>query len=181
MRRPLPLAVAAAVALLAGCGGGGEPKAQQSPSPSPVASPAAVDALPTCAPAPNKPYTWPKPVPADLPKLPGVTMGETKQTADGLTVVRFSTQSSLRDGVLFIVKSLPPAGFVLGRGDAEATEADAPFSKGDLRGVLRGISREQCATEWLLAITRTKAGGTGNPLLPARPGTSPSPLPFGTG
>ena len=181
MKRPLPLAAVAAVVLLAGCGGGGaEPKAAASPSPSAVPSPAAVQVMPTCAPAPNKPFTWPKPVPPDLPKMPGVTMGETKQTPDGLTVVRFSTQGSLRDGVLFIVRNLPPAGYVLGRGDAEATEADAPFTKGDLRGVLRGISRELCATEWLLAITRTKAG-TGNPLLPARPGTSPSPLPFGSG
>jgi hypothetical protein len=127
-----------------------------------------------------KAYAWPKPVPPDLPKLPGATLGETKQTKDGLTIVRFSTASSLRDGVLFIVRNLPPAGFVLGRGDAEPAEADAPFNKGDLRGVLRGVAREACATEWLLAVTRGRpGGGTGNPLLPSHTGPSPSPLPFG--
>jgi hypothetical protein len=47
--------------------------------------------------------------------------------------------------------------------------------------VLRGISREACSTEWLLAVTRRSQNGTGNPLLPMRPGVSPSPLPFGNG
>jgi hypothetical protein len=179
MRCRLALAAGTALVLLTGCAGSSE-SAQPSPQPSPSASPAAVHALPTCQPAAATKYAWPQPVPADLPKLPGAALGETKRTADGLTIVRFSTRTSLREGVLFIVRNLPPAGYVLGRGDAEATEADAPFSKGVLRGVLRGISREVCATEWLLAVTRTKPGaGTGNPLLPMRQGASPSPLPFG--
>lgn len=183
MKHPVPLVAGALLLLLAGCGSGKEDlAASPAASPSPTTQIPAVQALPTCKPAVTKPYTWPKPVPADLPKLPGATLGTTKQTKDGLTIVRFSTQTSLRDGVLFIVKHLPPAGFVLGRGDAEQSEADAPFNKGDLRGVLRGISSQVCATEWLLAVTRTQpGGGTGNPLLPMRPGTSPSPLPFGTG
>jgi hypothetical protein len=176
------LPVVAAVLALAGCTSSSTPEAAPtSAAPSPTAAPPMVSRLPTCTPAPAVAYTWPKPVPADLPKLPGVTLGQTKQTADGLTVVRFSTATSLREGVLFIVKRLPAAGYVLGRGDAEATEADAPFNKGDLRGVLRGISREACSTEWLLAVTRRSQNGTGNPLLPMRPGVSPSPLPFGNG
>lgn len=180
MRRLL-LPSALAVVLLAGCGGASETVAA-SPAASPSAAAPSARPLPTCKPASTKPYTWPKPVPADLPRLPGATLGETKQTKDGLTIVRFSTDTSLRDGVLFIVRQLPPAGYVLGRGDAEQTEADAPFNKGDLRGVLRGISREVCATEWLLAVTRAAPfGGTGSPLLPAHRGPSPSPLPFGNG
>ena len=182
MRRSVAgMAAAAAVALLvSGCGGGSGALAAPSPSPSVAASVAPVPALPSCKPATTKAYAWPKPVPADLPKIPGATLGETKQTNDGLTIVRFSTASSLRDGVLFIVRNLPPAGFVLGRGDAEPAEADAPFNKGDLRGVLRGVAREACATEWLLAVTRGRpGGGTGNPLLPSHTGPSPSPLPFG--
>ena len=167
--------------LLAGCTTTSE-DAQPAPSDvAPSATAAAVQALPSCPPAGMKPYTWPKPVPADLPRLPGVTLGETKQTKDGLTVVRFATSTSLRDGVVHIVNTLPPAGYVLGRGDAELTEADAPFNKGELRGVLRGIARTACSTDWLLAIAKARRGGTGTPLLPARPGVSPSPLPFGTG
>lgn len=172
-------AVLTAMLLLAGCGGSSSPAAAGA-APSPTASPLAVRALPSCRPTPTKPYTWPTPVPADLPKLPGATLGETKQTKDGLTIVRFSTSTSLREGVLFIVRNLPPAGYVLGRGDAEPSEADAPFNKGDVRGVLRGVSRQVCATEWLLAVTRGRpGGGTGNPMLPTHTGPSPSPLPFG--
>jgi len=175
-----PVAVSA-VLLVSGCtGSSAGPAVAATSAASPSSAPATPRALPSCRPASTKPYTWPKPVPADLPKLPGVTLGDTKQTKDGLTIVRFSTSTSLRDGVLFIVRNLPPAGYVLGRGDAEPTEADAPFNKGDLRGVLRGVSREVCATEWLLAVTRGQpGGGTGNPLLPAHTGRSPSPLPFG--
>ena len=184
MRRALAVGGAVLVLLASGCTSKKEEKAAPSPSPSPQATAPvnAVNALPTCKPAVSRPYAWPKPVPADLPKLPGVTLGETKQTKEGLTIVRFSTTTSLRDGVLHIVKTLPPAGFVLGRGDAEQTEADAPFNKGNLRGVLRGIASQVCATEWLLAVTRTQpGGGTGTPLLPTRQGASPSPLPFGNG
>ncbi|MCA1712627.1 MAG: hypothetical protein LC789_13745 [Actinobacteria bacterium] len=181
MKRLVPLV--AAVLALAGCSSSGTTAtAAPSPSTAPTAAAStAANPLPTCAPAKTAAYTWPKPVPVDLPRLPGATLGETKQTPEGLTIVRFSTATSLRDGILFIVKRLPAAGYVLGRGDAEATEADAPFNKGDLRGVLRGISRDACATEWLLAVTRKSAGGTGNPLLPMRQGASPSPLPFGNG
>ena len=70
--------------------------------------------------------------------MPGATIESSKKTTDGLFIVLFSTSTSLRDGVIFIVRKLPPAGFQLGRGDAEPAEADAPFNKGDLRGVLRG-------------------------------------------
>ena len=182
MRRRVASTAAVAVSaalLLAGCSGSSS-SAAPSPAPSPSASPAVAQALPSCRPPVARAYAWPKPVPADFPKLPGVTLGQTKQTQDGLTIVRFSTSTSLRDGVLFIVRHLPPAGYVLGRGDAEPTEADAPFNKGDLRGVLRGVSREVCATEWLLAVTHGQpGGGTGNPLLPVHQGASPSPLPFG--
>src|SRR4051812_32567897 len=179
MSRSLICAAAASLLLLTGCTGSSS-SAAPDPTPSAAASVAPARALPSCKPPARTSYTWPKPVPADLPKIPGATLGDTKQTNDGLTIVRFSTSSSLRDGVLFIVRNLPPAGYVLGRGDAEPAEADAPFNKGDLRGVLRGVSREVCATEWLLAVTRGRpGGGTGTPLLPSHTGPSPSPLPFG--
>jgi hypothetical protein len=106
-------------------------------------------------------------------------LDQTQQTKDGLTIVQFTTSTSLRDGVLFIVKRLPAAGYNLGRGDAEPAEADAPFTKGeDLRGVLRGASITLCQTKWVLAVTRQRLG-TGSPLLPPHQGPSPSPLPFG--
>lgn len=175
-RAAVPTAAAVGLLLLSGCGGSSAPSAQAAPSPSALPSPSP---LPTCAPAAPATYTWPAPVPADLPRLPGATLGATKRTPEGLTIVRFSTTVSLRDSVLFIVRALPEAGFTLGRGDAEPTEADAPFSRGDLRGVLRGAMRAQCATDWILAVTRVQTAGGGSPLLPTHTGPSPTPLPFG--
>lgn len=180
--RALGAAVPAVVTalLLAGCSG--DPEA--APAPSPTAAPQTVAPAATpepCAGASAKPgFAWPKGVPADLPVPPGGTLTENRTTADGLTLVQFSTAMSLREGVVFLVDNLDKRGYTLGRGDAEQTEADAPFVKGDLRGVFRMINRGTCATDWLLALTRRTTGGTGSPLLPARPGAgSPSPLPFG--
>lgn len=176
MRRIAPIVAGAALLLLTACSGGSGTPAQAMPTPSEEAPSA--EPLPTCAPAPRTTYSWPQQIPQDLPKLPGATIESTKQTGDGLVIVLFSTKAPLRDGVLFIVRQLPPAGFVLGRGDAEATEADAPFTKGELRGVLRGAAVSYCETKWVLAVTR-QSRTTGSPLLPARPGVTPSPLPFG--
>jgi hypothetical protein len=177
MRRSVPFVGGAALLLLTACTAKSD-SALPGPA-SPTAAAPSPSPLPTCAPAQTKAYSWPKPVPADLPKLPGVVISGTKQTSDGLTIVSFHTETSLRDGVIFIVKRLPPAGYTLGRGDAEATEADAPFTKGDLRGVIRGAARTLCQTDWILALTRGVQGSTGSPLLPAHTGPSPSPLPFG--
>lgn len=179
MRRAvLPTAAAAALLLLTACGGGSKSVAQTPTTPA-TAAMAAPSPPPACPPAGPAAYAWPAPVPADLPRLPGGTLGVTKRTPNGLTIVRFSTKGSLRDSVLFIVRALPKAGFTLGRGDLEPSEADAPFSKGDLRGVFRGAVRTQCGTDWILAVTRVQAAGGGSPLLPTHTGPSPTPLPFG--
>lgn len=126
-------------------------------------------------------FSWPVQVPQDLPVPPAGTFTSVRATQDGLTLVQFRTATSLRDSVVFLVSALPRAGYTLGRGDAEATEADAPFTKGgtDVRGTYRMISRTPCDTDWLMAVTR-KPVGSGAPLLPMRTGQpSPSPLPFG--
>jgi hypothetical protein len=175
MRRASSCLCGVVLLLLTGCAGSDTKAAPAGTPPAAVSTPIP---LPTCAPVRTKPYRWPAPVPPDLPKLPAVTLEKTRTTTDGLFVVQFSTSTSLRDGVLFIIKALPAAGYFLGRGDAEATEADAPFNKGELRGVLRGAAVGVCRTQWILGVTR-KTLGTGTPLLPAHTGPSPSPLPFG--
>jgi hypothetical protein len=83
--------------------------------------------------------------------------------------------------VIFVVDKLPKAGYVLGRGDAEAAEADAPFIHGNVRGLVRMLETAPCQTLWLLATVDTSAQSNGNsPLLtPHTPSGSPSPLPFG--
>jgi len=177
MRRLAALTTGVALLALTACGGHSSPVAAPTPTaaaPSPIVQP-------SCPPPPATAVKhWPGQIPPDLPRLPGARIEQAKQTVEGLYIVRFSTATSLRDGVLFIVRQLPAAGYTLGRGDAEPTEADAPFTKGELRGVLRGAVTGLCSTTWILAVTRAQqGGGTGNPLLPTHTGPSPSPLPFG--
>jgi hypothetical protein len=163
--------------LTAGCSGdSGEPQAAPA---SPPSSPAAANAAPSC-PAKPADFSWPEQVPDDLPEPPSATLTEVQKRTDGLTVVTFSTAISIRQSVLFLIEEMPKAGYTLARGDAENTEADAPFVKGDLRGVMRMIAVEPCRTDWLMAVAQGAPGaapGGGTPLLPPRPGASP--LPFG--
>lgn len=162
------------LALVTGCGGSEEPRAA-AVSPAPTSAPA-VQAVPTCAPTPST-LAWPEPVPDDLPVPPSAALTEVQKRTDGLTVVTFSTSTSIRQAVLFLIEAMPRAGYTLARGDAENTEADAPFVRGDLRGVMRMIAVEPCRTDWLMAITSGAPAGGGSPLLPPRAGASP--LPFG--
>ena len=180
MQRRAVVSGALLAVLAAGCSGGDDPSAAAGATPSARASSLFAQPKPTCAPSGGAEIAWPQGVPADLPKPPAATLTDVQQRQDGLTVVTFSTRGSLRDGVLFLVEELPAAGYTLARGDAENTEADVPFVKGGLRGVLRMIAVEPCRTDWLMAIAKAAPGGApggGSPLLPARPGASP--LPFG--
>lgn len=169
--------MAASLLALTACSSGGSTAAPPA-TPSASAAPAA-QAAPTCGPTPAPELAWPEQVPDDLPKPPGARLTDVQERADGLTVVMFTTPISIRESVLFLIEALPAAGYTLARGDAENTEADAPFIKGEMRGVMRMIAVEQCRTDWLMAITTATAGapGGGTPLLPPRPDASP--LPFG--
>lgn len=166
-------ALLAAAALVAGCSSAASPAAVPAAGTTPVpASPA------SCPPTGEGRFPWPAGVPDDLPQPPGAVLTSSAPGAGGLTVVRFTTSQSLREGVLYLVRALQPAGYTLGRGDAEAAEADAPFTKGSLRGIYRMVAREPCATDWLLAVAPASPGAA--PLLPASTGSAPpSPLPFG--
>jgi hypothetical protein len=167
--------VAATVAVLAaGCSSGSDKQANPTPTHTFSTSP-----CPT--PSAAKKTQWPASVPSDLPKPPHATITESTTTPDGVHITKFTTPTSLRDGVLFVVGELPKAGYVLGRGDAEVTEADAPFVHGDIRGLVRMLATQPCSTLWLLATVKANNPSTGgSPLLPTRsPSGSPSPLPFG--
>ena len=166
--------------LLAGCSGSAQQSATgATPAPSASSSSLFGEQPGSCDPGTAQ-ITWPQGVPADLPKPAGARLTDVQARPDGLTVVRFTTPSSLTDGVRFLLDQMPAAGYTLARGDAENTEADVPFVKGGLRGVLRMISVEPCRTDWLMALARSgpAAGSSGGrPLLPPRPDASP--LPFG--
>jgi len=120
-------------------------------------------------------------VPFGLPMPDNITPVDTSTTSDGIQVVKFTTPNSLRDAVIFMVQRYPKAGYVVGRGDAEATEADAPFVKGSLRGLTRVAALQTCQTLWLIAsVATTGTGGGTSPLLSPHPTSSQtSSLPFG--
>lgn len=186
LTRPGLAAVAAALALSA-CGA--TPTTAAAPTPSTVAASAAPstasspNASPAPCPSPSTPAVStaevPREVPADLPLPPEATVTEVKQQSGGLTVVRFSTPDSLRASILFVLDKLPASGYVLGRGDAESFEADAPFTRGELRGVMRMVATEECRTEWLLAVADGSTGGSPVVVPSYSPQPSATALPFG--
>lgn len=117
-------------------------------------------------------------MPQDLPKPPGSTYLTTATSADHVTIVRLTSTLSLQQSVLFVLDKVNKAGFTLGRGDAEPSEADAPFGRGNVRGVYKMVARDSCVTDWLVATATVSFGNS--PVLPtASRGPSSSPLPFG--
>lgn len=168
------LAAAAILPLLAACTSGGKPATQPTDTGTPQPSPT-VKPCPGATAVPK--LVWPADFPQNLPKPPGASAAvPVSSQLTGLKIIRFSTPASLREGVLFLIKAVPAAGYTLGRGDAEPFEADAPWVYGNLRGTYRMSSRGECQTAWLVAVARQEVGG-GSPLLPTPTG-SPSPLPF---
>ncbi len=160
------------VVAVSGCGA---TASRQVPNPV-MTTTAAPDGCPTSA----APTRLPADVTTRVPLPTGGTLISDTTTVDGLRVVRFGTTMSLRQGILFLLDRLPQAGFVLGRGDAEAFEADAPFASqdGTFRGAFRLTSTQPCVTNWLLAYAIT-APGHAAPAIPTYKPTSPAtPLPF---
>ena len=172
-------ACAVVVSALAGCSGSSSPAA--GPSPHPIPTPTCPSVTGTPSPQASVAANALSKVPFGLPMPEDITVLDASTTNDGIAVVKFTTPTTLRQAVLFIVDRYPKAGYVLGRGDAEATEADAPFVKNGFRGLTRLASLEACKTLWLIASAAATghSGGT-SPLLSPHPTSSQtSALPFG--
>jgi len=173
--KPALLALAGVVLVVSGCSSSSS-SAQAAPSATPAPAPTTT---PTPCPArPGKPFSWPAAMPQDLPKPPGSSFLSTTTSADHVTIVRLTSSMSLQQSVLFVLDKVNKAGFTLGRGDAEPSEADAPFGRGNVRGVYKMVARDSCVTDWLVATATVTFGNS--PVLPtASRGPSSSPLPFG--
>ena len=121
---------------------------------------------------------WPIEVPADLPKPASSRLSAVTQES-GITIIRFDTGTSLREGLVPLLTGLRASGFEIGRGDAETREADVPFARQGVRGIFKLVAVAQCHTTWILGITRKGGPGSG-PVLPGfSPPASTQPLPFG--
>lgn len=150
-----PLAAAlVALPLAAGCSSDSSPTvAASSSAAAPGAASSAAPAQRTSAckpvPAPSGEHDW---LPADLPLPPGTyaiedTESPTTTSSEtdagdsdapaaaqrGFLVVKGSPQ----DFKTFVTQNWPAAGYALGRGDAEAGEAEGGYRKGDFGGVYR--------------------------------------------
>jgi len=155
--------------VLAACG--------SSATPPPAATPTTASACPAVSVAP---VSWPGIVPEDLPKPPGAVLtGETVQ--NHVVYLRFTTSSSLREGLVFLLRELPKAGYTIGRGDAEVTEADVPFTNPAVLAAIRLMAAGRCSTSWTLAVARREPTATLQPgnLIPHTLPPGASPLPFG--
>jgi hypothetical protein len=163
-----------ALALTACTGESADPGA----TPTTAAAPRATDGGPHCPAPPSTTPDWPKQVPSVIPRPPGLTIQKKDFSKGNVVQVRTIVPMSLRESVLFIIKEFPKAGFTLGRGDAEATEADAPFQRGEaLRGLVRAFATDkECETLWLFAVVQN----TNAPYdITYTPPPSSTPLPFG--
>ena len=125
---------------LVGCGGGSDNPTVAAPSAS---------GCPSSALAAD---SWPSAVPSDLPTLPGLHVTSTQSTSSGAHMVSAESPVALREAVRTLVTELPKAGYSLGKGDAEADEADAPFSKGDLHGSFRLSAQSSCGVTVTLTV-----------------------------
>lgn len=175
------------VLLGAACSGDGKPPGTRSATASAsgqLSSPGAVNTgapgvpapLPSgldCAAVPPAGASWPEGVPPDLPQPPNATLGEVTRDPVGPLLVHFTTPGSLRDGVVFVLCTLPKAGYVLGRGDAELAESDTPFQKGAVHGLFRLTATEPGRVDWLLALQED----TSVPLPPGGSSGAPSTAP----
>ena len=178
------MTVAGVAATLSGCtaagsAAGSAPAATPSSATPSGAAAGALQPDDTC-PSPGAPAPqWPQAVPASLPKPPGSQIHATR-VIGAATYVSFTTPTSLRDSTLYLVGALRTAGYTISRGDAEATEADAPFTGPTVVGAIRLTLTASCVTTWTLAVEpRLEATAVTPTLIPYHPGASASPLPFG--
>lgn len=165
--------IAAAVLALPACAGESADPGAQPTTPAPAVSGQSCPPV-TATPDPK----WPKDVPSLVPRPAGLAVERVDRTQGNVTQVRSMVPMSIRDSLLWIVREFPKNGFTLGRGDAEATEVDAPFQRGEaLRGLVRVfVTPQDCQTLWLYAVVRN----TNAPYdISYTPPPSSTPLPFG--
>ncbi|HVT64312.1 MAG TPA: hypothetical protein VHD81_04100 [Mycobacteriales bacterium] len=167
--------VIAAAPLAGACSGSSVPAAIPTPPPG---------GPPTCpavqpSPDPTAGAAAIRGIPARLPLPPNLTFVTQGRIGGGVYAVHFTTPTSLYSSALFVVKRYPKAGFLLGRGDAEATEADTPWVYSGQRGLTRINEVTACQTSWVIAIVLPTDTNPNAPLLAPHATSTSTALPFG--
>jgi hypothetical protein len=98
-------------------------------------------------------------VPADLPLPPGAyPVADLSVANAGIHQATFVVKMDLRTFVLYVYGEWPKHGWVLGRGDAEAGEAESPYRRADEGGAWRVRSSYCDATQSELLLVYKQGG-----------------------
>jgi hypothetical protein len=121
--------------------------------------------LPPCVHA-GPPVSLPPEFPKSLPLPPGTVITSAKSFEAGVALVGF-VPMELKDATQFFLHKFPAAGFKLGRGEVEQSEAEARFGGNGIVGYFKLRSIPDCPGA-LDFIIRVQA-------LPSTPSPAPPP------
>jgi hypothetical protein len=129
-------ATGALLAVVTGCGGGGGDTAEE-------ASDHSAPILPPCAGA-GAAETPPSALPVEFPLPAGTVITSSKSPFESQVVVLALIPAELQEAASFFGRILPEHGYEVGIGDAEGTEAEAPFTGNGYRGKWRVNAIPDC-------------------------------------
>jgi hypothetical protein len=136
--------IGVAIAFLSGCGGGNGSEPKSSP-----AQP--TRALPPCA-GKSPAVARPPGLPADFPLPPGTRITTGRSLSASQFLIGGVIPADLQETAGFFDEALPEQGYQVGIGDAEATEAEAPFTGNGFRGRWRVNEIPDCPALTLTLI-----------------------------
>jgi hypothetical protein len=136
--RPTLTCLSATVLALAACGGGGDGERAHGDASAGRGRP-----LPVCAgTAPAVPAE--SSLPRDFPLPPGTRITSATTLSRNQVLIAGLIPADLQDAATFFSEMLPERGYQVGVGDAEATEAEAPFTGNGFRGRWRVNEIRDC-------------------------------------
>src|SRR5205814_1601228 len=124
--------------------------------------------LPPCAKVENR-VNVPPEFPRDIPLPPGTVLTASRHTERGI-VLEGVIPMERSQAVRFFLQKFTAGGFVVGRGEAEEEEAEAPFRGKGLLGFFKIRNIRDCPNAlWLMINVQTMS-----PRPPVSPSVAPS-------
>jgi hypothetical protein len=96
-------------------------------------------------------------LPASFPLADGTVLTAARRVPTGFAHVEGVQPLGVRDAAAFLLRELPRAGYVLGRGDSELNEADTGFRGHGVTGHVRVHALPGCSDAVLLVIDVVRA------------------------